>query len=97
MLIKPVRDTDQVLTHIGPAVRSAFLDDQLGLDSGCLQLVEDQLGLLYRHQHIGVAMDDQGGRVVGRRVIGRADLAPISRILASSVIGRKTLVLGSCS
>ena len=43
-----------------------FLDDELGLDSRRLELVQDDLGLLDRDQEIGVAVDDQRGRIVGR-------------------------------
>ena len=53
----------------------AFLDDELGLDARGLELLEDQLGLLDRHELVGVAVDDQRGRIVGRDVIDRADLA----------------------
>jgi len=55
-------------------VGSPLLDDELGLYAGCFQLVEDQLGLLDRDQAIGVAVDDQGRRIVGRSAIKRAEM-----------------------
>ena len=53
----------------------ALLDDELALDSGRLELVDDELGLLDGHELIGVAVHDQGGRIIRRDVIDRADLA----------------------
>ena len=66
---------DVVLEEVGPAVPGAFLDDELGLDPGGLELVQEQLGLLDRNKVIGVAVDDQRGRVIGGHVIHRTDLA----------------------
>ena len=74
MSVEPVGDGRHVFQKVGPAVASPLLDHELGLDAGGFQLVEDQLGLLDRDQMIGVAVDDQRGRIVGRSVISRADL-----------------------
>ena len=76
MGIKPVGDDRDVrFEQVGPAVCGAFLDDELGLDAGGLELFQDQLRLLDRNERVGVAVDDQRGWIVGRCVIDRADLA----------------------
>src|SRR4051794_3465521 len=75
MLVEPVGDDRHVFQQVGPAVPCPVLDDKLALDSGFLQLLDDELGLLDGHEVIGVAVDDENWRIIRRDMIHRADRA----------------------
>ena len=66
--VEPVGELRQVLVQAGPAVPGTLLDDELRLDPGLLELLDDQLRLLERDELVLVAVDDQRRRVVGRDV-----------------------------
>ncbi len=87
MRIEPVADDSHVLVPIFPAVRFPFLDDQPGLDARGLQLVKNDLRLLNRDQFVGIAMNDQRGRIVGTGVGDRADLVADFEIFADIMDG----------
>src|SRR5262245_12298792 len=74
VLVEPVGHHLGVLVHALPAVRRALLDHQLRRDAGFLQLGDHDFRLLDRHQLVGVAVDDQGRRVVGADVADRRNL-----------------------
>jgi len=66
MLVKPIGEPDQILVQAWPAMPRALLDYQRRLDSSLFQLLGDKLGLLKRNQRVGVAMNDQRRRIIGR-------------------------------
>ena len=75
VLIEPIDHQIQVLVQTDePAVSGTLFWHQLRLDPDALQLLHERLGLLEWHQLIGVAMDDQRGRVVGGDVGDRGYL-----------------------
>src|SRR5579885_1583750 len=75
MLIEPVEEGLRVLGEGEPAVAGALLDDELRVDPGLLQPLDDRLGLLERDEPIPVTVDDECRGVIGRDVVDRGDLA----------------------
>ena len=77
MLIKPIGEPDQIFVQARPAMPRALLDHQRRLDPSLFQLLGDKLGLLKRNQRVGVAMDDQRRRIIGRDEGDRRNLAKL--------------------
>jgi hypothetical protein len=55
---EPIRETTEIPDHRNPSVLAAVVDDQLDGASQLPRLRLEPLGLVERHQRIGVAMID---------------------------------------
>src|SRR5262245_50956394 len=69
-----------------------LLDHELGVDSDTLELVDDQLRLLDWHQQIGIAVDNEGRRIVGGDMVHGADLA--ADLENPGLVGNRSEALG---
>src|SRR5438552_6616004 len=65
VFVEPIGNREGVLVEPRPAVAGASLHDQLSGDAHFLELGHDRFRLFDRYQLVGVAMDDQGRRIVG--------------------------------
>ena len=76
--VEPIGDEGAVDLDVRPgfaAVLGAGFDDEFGVGPGGGGALHEELGLLDRHEGIGVAVDDEGGRQAGRDGGGPGALA----------------------
>ena len=64
MLIEPVGELDDVQRHGQPAVGAARVDDQLDGASEFAGPGSETLGLIERHERVGVPVINQRGRKI---------------------------------
>ena len=71
MLIKPVGEADDVQKHRRPAVPLPGADLEADFAAQFLGLGDESLGLINRHQRVGIAMHNHGRRHLWSDVVDR--------------------------